>query len=80
MAIFANERWWFGCYGTPKILLVTDADFKMKGRYEYDCSLGIVGLSDGRFMSATGRSEKEVCTGSVRMAVTDKKAGLRIIE
>ena len=80
-ATFANDRWWFGCYGDPKILLVTDADFKMKGRYEYDCSLGIVGLPDGRFLSATGKCEKDKgCTGSARIAVADEKAGLRIGE
>ncbi|MEZ6091452.1 MAG: hypothetical protein R3C05_26235 [Pirellulaceae bacterium] len=47
-ATFAHDRWWFGCYGDPKILLVTDADFQMKGRYEFDCSLGIEGLSEER--------------------------------
>ena len=30
-ATFAHDRWWFGCYGTPKILLVTDADFQHDG-------------------------------------------------
>lgn len=80
-ATFANERWWFGCYGDPTILLVTDADFKMKGRFEFDCSLGIVGLPDGRFLSATGKCEKDKgCTGSARIAVADEKAGLRIGE
>jgi hypothetical protein len=79
-ATFANDRWWFGCYGTPKILLLTDAAFKMVGRYEFDCSLGIVGIPDGRFLSASGRSEKDSCTGSVRRAVADEKAGLRILE
>lgn len=79
-ATFANGRWWFGCYGTPKILLVTDADFKMRGRYEYDCSLGIVGLPDGRLLSASGKCEKgQGCTGSARIAVADEQAGLRII-
>lgn len=38
-ATFAHDRWWFGCYGTPKTLLVTDADFQLMGKYEYDCSL-----------------------------------------
>ncbi len=80
-ATFANVRWWFGCYGDPKILLVTDADFQMKGRYEFDCSLGIVGLPDGRFLSASGKCEKDKgCTGSVRIAVADMKTGLRIGE
>ncbi|MEZ6131153.1 MAG: hypothetical protein R3C59_20970 [Planctomycetaceae bacterium] len=80
-ATFAHDRWWFGCYGDPKILLVTDADFQMKGRYEFDCSLGIEGLSEGRLLSATGRCEKDKgCTGSVQVAVPDEKTGLRLGE
>ena len=54
-ATFAHDRWWFGCYGDPKIMLVTDADFQMKGRYELDCSLGIEGLSGGRLLVGSGR-------------------------
>lgn len=78
-AAFANRRWWFGCYGDPKILLVTDVNFKLLGRYEFDCSLGIVGLPDGRFLSASGKCEKNKgCTGTARIAVADEKAGLRI--
>lgn len=70
---FANGHWWFGCYGDPKILLVTDADFKLKGRYEFDCSLGIVGLLDGQFLSASGRCEKDKgCWGSARLAAQDE--------
>lgn len=79
-ATFANDCWWFGCYGDPKILLVTDGDFKLLGRYEYNCSLGIVGLPNGRLLSASGHSDKDSCTGSVKLAVSDEKAGLRIIE
>lgn len=78
-ATFANDRWWFGCYGSPPALLVTDAEFRLLGRYEYDCSLGIVGLPDGRFLSASGKSVKDQGrTGSARIAVPDEKAGLRI--
>jgi hypothetical protein len=80
-AAFANDQWWFGCYGDPKILLVTDADFKMKGRYEFDCSLGIVGLPDGRFLSASGRCEKDKgCWGAARLAVADDRRGLTTID
>jgi hypothetical protein len=80
-ATFANDRWWFGCYGDPKILLVTDADFQMKGRYEFDCSLGIEGLPDGRLLSAIGRCEKDKgCTGSVQVAAPDEKTGLKLLE
>lgn len=77
-ATFAHDRWWFGCYGEPKILLVTDADFRMKGRYEFDCSLGIEGWANGRLLSATGKCQKEKgCTGSVRVIVPDEKNELR---
>ncbi|MFN9718448.1 MAG: hypothetical protein ACK58L_07135 [Planctomycetota bacterium] len=78
-ATFAADCWWFGCYGNPETLLVTDAGFQMKGRYKFDGSLGIAGLPDGRFLSATGSCEKSPgCTGSARIAVPDAITGLRI--
>jgi hypothetical protein len=78
-ATFAHDRWWFGCYGDPKILLIADADFQLKGRYEFDCSLGIEGLPGGRLLSANGRCEKDRgCTGAVRVAMPDERDGLRI--
>jgi hypothetical protein len=77
-ATFNNDRWWFGCYGST--LLVTDADFNLKGRYEFNCSLGIEGLPDGRFLSASGRCERDKgCTGSVRLAVSDEQSGLKLV-
>ena len=79
-ATFAHDRWWFGCYGTPKILLVTDADFKMIGRYDFDCSLGIVGLPNNHLLSASGKRERgKGYSGRVRLAVPDKEAGLRYV-
>src|SRR5690606_40402027 len=78
-ATFAHDRWWFGCYGDPKILLVTDSEFRMKGRYEFDCSLGIERLSMGRLLAASGRCEKEKgCTGRIRVVIPDEKTGLRL--
>ena len=77
-ATFAHGRWWFGCYGNPAILLVTDTDFKLRGRYEFDCSLGIEGLAGNRMLSASGRCEKgQGCTGSVRVALPDSAEGLK---
>ncbi|MDA1165923.1 MAG: hypothetical protein O3B13_22725 [Planctomycetota bacterium] len=77
-ATFAHDRWWFGCYGNPKILLVTDTDFQMKGRYETDCSLGIEGFSGTRLLVASGRCEKDKgCTGMVQTAFQDDRAGLQ---
>jgi hypothetical protein len=77
-ATFAHDRWWFGCYGSPQILLVTDADFKMQGRYEFDCSLGIEGIAGGRLLAASGRCRKpEGCDGRVRIVVPDEQSGLK---
>ena len=77
-ATFAHDRWWFGCYGDPTILLVTDAEFQMKGRHEIDCSLGIEGLSGGRLLVASGRCEKDKgCTGSVQTAFPDEQVGFK---
>ena len=75
-ATFAHDRWWFGCYGDPKIMLVTDADFQMKGRYEIDCSLGIEGMTGGRLLVGNGRCEKDKgCNGTVQTAFPDDEAG-----
>lgn len=77
-ATFTHGRWWFGCYGDPKVLLVTDSDFQMKGRYEIDCSLGIEGMTGGRLLVGSGRCDKDNgCTGSVQTAFPDEKAGFR---
>jgi hypothetical protein len=70
----------FGRYGDSKTLLVTGADFQMKGRYEFDCSLGIEGLPDGRFVPASRRCAKDIeCTDSVQLAVSDEKSGPRYL-
>ena len=70
-ATYHDGSWWFGCYGNPKILLKTDTDFKMQGRYEFDCSLGIVGIARGQFLVAKGpRTEAGRCLGSLQVAWT----------
>lgn len=76
-ATFHDGEWWFGCYGTPKITLKTDASFKMLGRYEFDCSLGIVGVSKDRLLIAKGpRTSAGRCLGSLHIARPDDKKGL----
>lgn len=77
-AAFAHGRWWFGCYGDPKILLVTDADFQLRGRYPFDGSLGIAGWAEGRLLAAGGSCQRSAgCRGWVRVAIPDQQAGLR---
>lgn len=79
-AAFAHDRWWFGCYGAPQVLLVTDAEFQMQGSYEFNCSLGIEELPDGRLLVASGQCVKDKgCTGSVQVARPDSSAGLKVL-
>jgi hypothetical protein len=79
-ACFHDDRWWFGCYGSPKILLVTDADFKLVGKYQYDCSLGIVGIARGRFFSASGEcAAGKGCSGRVKIVTQDRESGLQAL-
>jgi hypothetical protein len=79
-ATFHQDRWWFGCYGSPQVLLVADADLRLLGRHEFDCSLGIEGLPDGRFFVAGGRCRAETgCKGWVQVAVQKPNTGLQIV-
>ncbi|MFT5323314.1 MAG: hypothetical protein ACI8P0_001163 [Planctomycetaceae bacterium] len=76
-ATFHDGAWWFGCYGTPKILLKTDAKFRTLGRHELDCSLGIVGIAKDRLLIAKGpRTSDGRCLGSLHVARPDVKRGL----
>ena len=67
-AAFAHDRWWFGCYGLPQVLLVTDSAFRMKEKRQLDCSLGIVGVDKGHLLVASGKCDGKGCTGSVQRA------------
>ena len=79
-ATYHDDAWWFGCYGSPAILLKTDDKFKMLGRYEFDCSLGIVGVAKDRLLVAKGpRTEQGRCLGSLHLAHPDKKRGLMLM-
>jgi hypothetical protein len=79
-ATFANGHWWFGCYGNPRVLLKADPSFRLVSKWEFDVSLGIVGLQDGRLLAATGRCEQNAgCTGSARPVVPDDTTGLKPI-
>lgn len=79
-ATFAQGRWYFGCYGKPQQLLITDTDFRMLGRHNWDCSLGIETLPGGRLLFATGScSDSTGCNGKIRTAIPDAQAGLKLL-
>lgn len=76
-ATFHDGIWWFGCYGSPAILLKTDADFNLTGRHEFNCSLGIIGVGPNQLMFAKGpRNPAGRHLGSLHFAAPDAKRGL----
>lgn len=78
-AAFVNGHWWFGCYGTPKITLVTDTDFKMIGRYTQDCSLGVAQNDEGRIWVASGVCQPgSGCTGKIQSATASPGKGFKL--
>jgi len=81
-AAFADGHWWFGCYGEPKILLKEHELFAEVGkRFEFDCSLGIVPVSSGKFLVARGTYSKEQGhTGRLVLADADDERGLKVVD
>jgi hypothetical protein len=79
-AAWHDDSWWFGCYGSPAILLKTDSDFQLTGRYEFNCSLGIVGVKKDLLLVANGPRTKEGrCLGTLQLARPDETKGLMIL-
>ncbi len=79
-AEYANGFWWFGCYGTPQVMLKADDNFELVGKWEFDCSLGITGTPDGTIFVARGkRTPDKLNDGELLRAVADEKTGLRMI-
>ena len=76
-AAWHDGQWWFGCYGDVRTLLTTDASFRLTGRFLFDCSLGIVGVSEDRLLIADGPKTPEGrCLGRVRLVQPDPLQGL----
>jgi hypothetical protein len=72
-----DGAWWFGCYGDTRTLLKTDASFRLRGHFAFDCSLGIVGVAPDRFLVADGPKTPEGrCLGEVRVMRSDPLKGL----
>ncbi|MCH7689031.1 MAG: hypothetical protein IH899_20540 [Planctomycetes bacterium] len=75
-AAFANHHWWFGCYGNK--LLKTDKSFKLVGKYDFNCGVGIVGISGGKFLIGRGGGTGEQRMGRALVAGADDEKGLVI--
>lgn len=79
-AAFIGNQWWFGCYGTPRVMLKTDAQFNLLGKYEFDCAYGIAARSDGGMLVATGPCQGGRCEGALHHVVPNAKSGLQMLK
>jgi hypothetical protein len=76
-ATWSGGFWWFGCYGSPPVLLKTDESFRLVAKYGYDCALGIAALPNEKFLVGRGGLlPSEESTGSVFVVGVDAKNGL----
>jgi len=74
---YCQGHWWFGCYGNPPVLLKTDSQFQLTGKYTCDGALGIVGLPDGSFLVARGTHDPgKGHSGRALIADADEQKGL----
>ncbi|MFV2068576.1 MAG: hypothetical protein ACC645_16520 [Pirellulales bacterium] len=77
-AAFAQGKWWFGCYGGE--LLVADRSWKLIGKFDFDCSLGVLRRPDGRFwVGRGGNVANNGLTGKLVAAVADSQQGLVLV-
>ena len=77
---WSQGSWWLGCYGSPAVLLRADRNFKFNGRWEFNASVGIERLDDGRFLVARNKQEKkgEGYVGQIMIARPNEARGLEI--
>jgi hypothetical protein len=78
-AAYADGSWWFGCYGKPTTLLRADEYYRLTGQWEFNASVGIAPLANGRFLIAQNTVVKgKGNQAKVVVALVDEKAGLVI--
>jgi hypothetical protein len=78
---YIDDCWWFGCYGNPRVLVKADKQFKVLGKWNIDCSLGIAAVSTGQILIARGAVEKNKgYSARLVLAIADDEKGLRFID
>lgn len=79
-AAFVGGRWYFGCYGRPPELIVTDADFTSPRRTQFDCGYGVADAGDGKLLIGRGARSNGGWKGSLLLATPDEQQGLRLLD
>lgn len=78
-AYYSGGHWWFGCYGSPRVLLKVTEDFNTIQKFVFDCSTGIVSAGrDSFWVGRTERLARDAYTGQLLLANTDAAQGLVI--
>lgn len=62
---WAKDKWWFGCYGKPDVLLTADKDFSLIAKDELNAALGISFINDTPFIGSN-----KVVDGKYRGAIS----------
>jgi len=77
-ACYAQGYWWFGCYGKSG-LLKTDKSFKLLGKYDFECAVGICPLTDDKLLIGRNFGSRSR-RGQVLSAKLDQIKGLAIVK
>lgn len=78
-AAFAQGTWWFGCYGSPGVLLKADEALTKVERFDFNCATGIVPIGGAKFLVARGTFSKERGYGAkLVLAEIDNERGLKL--
>ncbi|QDT91362.1 hypothetical protein [Gimesia algae] len=75
-ATFAENKWWFGCYGSE--LLTADVELNFLAKYDLDCALGIDRVNDKLLLIGRNTKKGKVYTGKALLAVPDTDKGFVI--
>lgn len=66
---WAKDKWWFGCYGEPAVLLNADKYFSFTSKEEFNASVGIAFICEtayiGRNKVVDGKNEGSIIAGDL---------------
>lgn len=75
-AAYAENQWWFGCYGAK--LLKADMNFNFTAKYDLDCALGIDQVNENMLLIGRNTKSDKRYTGEAVLAVPDAVKGFVI--
>lgn len=81
---YAEGSWWFGCYGKPTILLRTDENFNLTGKWQFNAAVGIAPIGNQKFLIAQNTTiqsddkKNKLNQAKTVIARIDEKSGLTI--